>query len=1040
MKGWWGKDLVKFLFFSLITFTSIATIDAQTVLYDNFQRSDNNTVGVNWLETQTAAPGSATLLSNQLRLGGTTAGRDYILADVSAQYNTVFNSNTSSLTWMFNMRSTRTDPSGFDAGNYGIAFILGCSTNNALSGSGYAVVHGNSGTSDNLRLVKFAGGLISNAGITSVIAPIIDYGTDYLTVKVTYNPIGNNWSLFVGTNLAAFVDPTLATYTQLGATTSDNTYTGTDLLYMGCLWNHNTGATDFGYFDNINVPSLCSLSPEPTIQATNVTASSIGANSLTLNWTRGNGTECIVVVRQGAAVTATPVDGSSYPAVAVYGSGTALGVGQFAIYTGSANSITVSGLSATTNYFFSVYEYNGSSCTVNYLLPSAPSLSVTTIACVITSEPLVAPSALTASNVLSNSLDLTWVRGSGNYCIVVAKEAGALVSSPLDGSSYAASSTFGVGAITAPGEFVVYAGNSNSVAITGLQAGTAYYFSVYEFNGTGCISNYLLSPSLTNSTTLPAVTYNYYFGNLHSHSDYSDGDMDNVCNGVSSATCCYDIGNTALNFNYMGLSDHNHNEGPVMSLAKYASGIAEATAYNSSHSDFVALYGMEWGTISTGGHCNVYGIDQLVGWNAGNYSIYNAKGNYAALFNLIAATPNAFATLNHPNSGDFGNLQGSAYNAIYDNAIVGVALRNGPYNSTSISYNDPSTSNYISFYHSLLAKGYHLGPMADLDNHNSATMGKSSQQRTVLLATSLTKAAIIDAVLNMRFYASDDYNAQVSYKINGSINMGSITTQYSNPTIAVSASDPDGDAISSIKIYYGIPGSGANPTVLTSVNNAASLNYTHSFGSGTYYYYAEITESDGNIMWTAPIWYTKNISLPIRLLSFTGSRSEEIKRLIWITSSEVNNQFYTIERSTDATNFSEVGIIAGAGYSTSIRNYEFEDATSRGNYNYYRLKQTDFDGRSSYSNLVLIRSQSGNEAKLYPNPAKGNLSIDMQKIETPGVVQIMGIDGKILLRERLQALQVNEISLDKLTSGIYLVELKTDLFTSTQKLVIEKGE
>lgn len=1037
MLGRWGKDPVKIIILlSLLCALPLSNF-GQTVLYDNFQRADNTTVGASWLETETSAPGSAQVLSNQLRMGGTTSGRDYVLSDVSANYNTVFNSNTSSLTWMFNMRNTRTDPSGFDLGNYGVGFVLGCSTNNAMSGSGYAVVHGNSGTSDNLRLVRFSAGLSSNAGITTIIAPAVDYGADYLTVKVTYNPVGNNWSLYVGTNLAAFVDPTLATYTQLGATTSDNTYTGTDLLFMGCFWNHNTGASDFAYFDNINIPSLCTLSPEPTVQASNVTTSSIGANSVTLNWTNGDGSECLVLVRQGSAISSTPVDGSSYNAVSVYGSGATTGAGQFAVYTGSAGTVTISGLSATTTYYFSVYTYNGSSCTVNYLLPGAPSISVTTIACVITSQPTVAPSNLATSNVLSNSLDLTWTRGNGSYCIVVAREGSALVGSPQDGSAYAASSTFGVGGTVAPNEYVVYAGSGNSVAITGLQAATAYYFAVFEFNGSGCISNYYLTGSLTNATTLAAVSYNYYFGNLHAHSDYSDGDMDNVCNGASSATCCYDIGNTALNFNYMGISDHNHNEGPVMSLAKYASGVSEANNYNSTHSDFVALYGMEWGTISTGGHCNIYGIDDLVGWNTGNYTIYNAKGNYSTLFNLVASTPNAFASLNHPNSTDYGNLQGSAYNATYDNAIVGVALRNGPYNSTSTSYNDPSSSNYISYYHSLLAKGYHLGPMADLDNHNSATMGKSSQQRTVLLATSLTKAAIIDAVLNMRFYASDDYNAQVSFKINGTINMGSITTQFSNPTLAVTATDPDGDAISSIKIYYGVPGSGSNPTVLTSVSNASTLNYTHTMASATYYYYAEITEADGNVIWTAPIWYTKNISLPIELLSFSGYHEENKNQLIWTTASEINNHFFTLERSTDGSNFSEIGIIPGAGYSTSVREYDFEDCTAEGNYNYYRLKQTDYDGRSSYSNIILIRSRAGDVPKVFPNPAKDLVKIDLTNHSEAALVQLVNMNGVSIYSAALKPGAFNEISTQHLPEGVYLLILKSDLSISTQKLVIE---
>jgi hypothetical protein len=1023
-----------FFFFILQLHTALA----QTVVFDNFQRSDNSLVGATWLENETVVPGSASVLNNQLRLGSNVSGKDYVSADISTLYNSVFSTNTSLLTWAFNMRQTRVDPSGFDAGNYGIAFVLGCSTSNFLTGSGYAVVLGNSGSSDNLRLVKFNAGIASNVALINLIAPALDFGSDYLTVKVTFNPLGNNWILYLGSNLASFDDPATASYTQIGATVSDNTHTSTDLLYLGCFWNHNTGASDFGYFDNILIPSLCTLAPEPTVQTSALNSPSIGANSVTLNWTKGNGSECLLIARQGAAVTAVPVDGTVYQANSVFGSGTAVAPGEFVIYKGSGTSVAVIGLMPSTFYTFKILEYNGSSCTVNYLQNAAATHSLTTVACIPAAQPNVAPSALIANVVLSNSIDLSWTRGNGAYCILLAKEAGAITSPPTDGFTYAASATFGIGNITAPGEFVVYSGTGNSVTIIGLQAGTAYYFELYEFNGTGCNSNYLNTSASLQITTQNAVSYYPYFGNLHSHSDYSDGDMDNVCNGVSSATCCYNIGNTALNFNYMGLSDHNHNEGPVMTLAKYNSGVAEAAAYNSTHNDFVAFYGMEWGTISTGGHANVYGINQLVGWNSGNYSIYCAKGDYSTLFGLVASTPNAFATLNHPNAGDFGNIQGIAYNPTFDNAIVGVALRNGPFNSTSVNYNDPSSSNYISYYHTLLSKGYHLGPLADLDNHNSATMGKSSQQRTVLLATELTKDALLDAVLNMRFYASDDFNAQVNFKINGSLNMGSISSNYANPILSASATDPDGDAITSIRIYYGVPGSGAMPTLLTSVNNSSTLNFTHSFGSGTYYYYAEFTQSDGNLIWTAPIWYTKNSPLPIQLISFKGKRIENANHLTWSTASEINNAYFLVQRSTDGTNFTTIGKVKGAGTSNTTLHYEFIDNKAVSKYNYYRLSQTDYDGKFDYSTLVFIAIHAEPKFSVYPNPAESTVNVDLSEMGIRSNLTLLGSDGKLIYHKEELPNTVHTFSVSDFPNGLYHLRIESNGKILSQKLLIEK--
>ncbi|MBL0342753.1 MAG: hypothetical protein IPP71_18795 [Bacteroidetes bacterium] len=426
---------------------------------------------------------------------------------------------------------------------------------------------------------------------------------------------------------------------------------------MGAAWNHATSATDYGYFDNIRIPNLCTLSPEPTLPSTTLTFSAIGANSATLNWIRGNGTECIIIGSIGGAVSTTPIDGASYVANNTFGLGTAMAPGEFVVYSGSAGTTTINGLNPTTNYEFKVFEYNGTGCISNYLMPSPATATLTTIGCIPAAEPTTPSSAPLIVSGLTSSIQLAWTRGNGSYCMVVIRAGSPVTTPPADGFIYMANSVFGTGSTTAPGEYVVYSGTGTTVTVTGLLSATTYYFGIYEVNGTGCNSNYLTTPAaLLNGTTASVAGYNLYFGNLHSHSDYSDGDIDNVCNGAGSAYCCFDIGNTALNFDFMGIADHNHNEGPVMTIAKYASGLTEATNYNSTHLDFVALYGMEWGTISTGGHVAVYGINQLVGWNAGNYNTYCAKGDYNTLFNLVAA-PNAYTTLCHPNNTDFGTLQ-----------------------------------------------------------------------------------------------------------------------------------------------------------------------------------------------------------------------------------------------------------------------------------------------------------------------------------------------------------------------------------------------
>ncbi|HMT27996.1 MAG TPA: T9SS type A sorting domain-containing protein, partial [Bacteroidia bacterium] len=692
------------------------------------------------------------------------------------------------------------------------------------------------------------------------------------------------------------------------------------------------------------------------------------------------------------------------------------------------------------NYQFRVFEFNGTGCIANYLVPFPAIGNLTTTACTPLAEPTTPSSAPLIVSGLASSIQLAWTRGNGSYCIVVIKAGSSITTPPSDGVSYNANSVYGTGSTTAPGEYVVYSGTGTTVTVTGLLASTTYYFGIYEVNGTGCNSNYLTTPAaLISGATSTVASYSLYFGNLHSHSDYSDGDMDNVCNGAGSAYCCYDIGNTALNFDFMGIADHNHNEGPVMTIAKYASGLTEATNYSSTHSDFVALYGMEWGTISTGGHVAVYGINQLVGWNTGNYNTFCAKGDYTTLFSLVASTPNAYTTLCHPNNTDFSNIAGSPYNPVFDNAIVGVAVKNGPYNSLNTSYTDPAAGNNVNYYNTLLSKGYHLGPTVDLDNHNSATMGKSSEGRTVVLATSLSKASIDDAMLNMRYYATEDYNLNASFTVNTQYPMGSVITQISNPVFDVNVSDPDGDVITSIKIWYGVPGSNTPPTVLTSVTNLNALSYTHVFATGTFYYYTEIIEADGNKSWTSPIWYTKIANpLPIQLLAFSGRNISKGNLLEWSTATELNNDYFTLERSRNGSDFEIITTVKGMGTSLTQHDYQYLDKNAPDGINYYRLKQTDFDGHYTYSNTIFIQTEKSNSSfNIYPNPNDGSFYINFPDNGIPTAINVYDAAGRTI-RTRIDMLSdFTKITFENISAGIYTLHLLIGQDVVVRKIVVK---
>ena len=379
------------------------------------------------------------------------------------------------------------------------------------------------------------------------------------------------------------------------------------------------------------------------------------------------------------------------------------------------------------------------------------------------------------------------------------------------------------------------------------------YIGTVNFSSTGLNVN-AVSLSGNSTVATPTGPLNHYFGNLHAHSSYSDGNADDLTKVPSDD---YAFAKTAMCMDFLGISEHNHATAG-MQLADWQPGRQQAAAATTS--TFVGLYGMEWGVISGGGHVIVYGMDSLIGWEAGNYQVYVPKSKYTGtggLFDILNRHGgNALAYLAHPNSTDFNNILGT-YNAGADAAVVGTAVESGPAFSTNVTYTNPDASmSILGYYKSMLAKGYKLGPTIDHDNHNM-TFGKTARTRTVIMAPELTENSLLSAMKQMRFYASQDCSAKIVYQVNGQP-LGSVLTQAGVPTITLSTVSSN-SPITSVSIMSGVPGSGVTPALLSTQTSGNFTFVDNSLANGaTKYYYLEITESDGSRIVTSPVWYTRN--------------------------------------------------------------------------------------------------------------------------------------------------------------------------------------
>lgn len=256
-------------------------------------------------------------------------------------------------------------------------------------------------------------------------------------------------------------------------------------------------------------------------------------------------------------------------------------------------------------------------------------------------------------------------------------------------------------------------------------------------------------------------------------------------------------------------------------------------------------------------------------------------------------------------------------------------------------------------------------------------------------------------------------------------------------------------------IRYGGEGFGDNQ--LTDMNSSllASVVGTHSAATGTstvpYVNRTGLTGAQYTQSWRLG---SKNLStaiLPIELIDFNASlKSQDIIESNWQTATETNNDFFTVERSIDAVNFETAGTIKGAGNSQIIQSYTFTDNTWNTNLPknittlYYRLKQTDFDGSYSYSNIVAVELSNVINLTLFPNPTtSSNINLNISSSSSQAEILVILYDH--LGREAYSKVNIIDNSgphiialdvSDRLPAGIYQVVASSKESVVKKKLII----
>jgi len=737
----------------------------------------------------------------------------------------------------------------------------------------------------------------------------------------------------------------------------------------------------------------------PAAQPTGLQFSNVTTNSMSGSFTASGADEYLVIRSNTGTLGAAPVNGT------VYNMGDALGNGTV-VYRGGATSFTATGLAHSTSYHYFVFAVNSAICSNGpAYLTGTPLTGSQSTAIVV---PCTTPPGAATNLVLHPGTDQILgffnphPAGTDAY-LVVMSTGNTLSAMPQNGVVYHAGDNLG-------GGIVLSAGNSFSFSAASLAAATNYHFFVFSYNKE-CTGGpmYRTSSYLSGSAaTILTPAYNFYFGNLHAHSSFSDGNKDN---GSLTPEDDYLYAKNALCMDFLGISEHNHYtaaNNPGMLLANYHQGIAEANSFTTANPGFLALYGMEWGTLNNGGHALVYGIDSLIGWEtiggSPNYNIFVTQNDFVSASGLFRKvnqfrSSNAFATLAHPSSSDFQNLAFAGFNLIADSAVAGVAVESGPAFSTNTSYSDPGSSmSFLGYWQQLLAKGYHVAPMIDHDNHNT-TFGTTAYTRTAVISPSINKADFLSSMQHRRFYATQDCDTRAEIMVYGQ-QMGSLMTHDFAPAITVTAKDPTSSGtLPVIRLMYGIAGSGVLPVMISS-DTGYVLHYTdHSLNNGdSAYYYADIL-INGNRTVTAPVWYkrTDNPVLAVDWSYFRATPSGGAVDLEWGTGKEQHVSEFVIERSGNGSSFDAIGRLTAKGSGAGI--YQFRDLAPL-NRNFYRIRENGRDGNSTYSNIVFVAfGQTGSALQLLNNPAGNSLELEaVIPVAGEAVLTLITPVGQIITR------------------------------------------
>ena len=805
----------------------------------------------------------------------------------------------------------------------------------------------------------------------------------------------------------------------------------------------------------------------PTANITNLIATP-QPNAMLLGWTNPTTAfnEVMIVAKANTGFTATP-SGTAFTANANFtGISTAFNGGKV-VYRGTGTSMTVTGLTAGTTYFFRVYTRSGTVWSTGVevsAIPTAPAPPANITNLISTPQP--------------NAMLLGWTNPTTafNEVMIVVKANTGFTTIP-SGTTFTANANF-TGAGTAfEGGKVVYRGTGTSMTVTGLTAGTTYFFRVYTRSGTAWSTGIEVSAIPTAPTPTPNIT------NL-----IATPQTNAMLLGWTNPTTAFD---------------------EVMIVAKAATGfttIPSGTTYTANASFTGAGTAFEGGKVVYRGAGTSMTVTDLTGGTTYFFRVYTRSGTawstgvQVSDLPIAAPTPDNVINLTATPQTNAALVSWTNPTSAFDEVLV-VAKELTGFTTTPVGTTYNSDSNF-----SGTGSAFEGGKVVYRGIGTTVTVTNLIAGRTYFfraytrLGTVWSSGVQVSAVPTGTVPPSCTANGKLIHKVWNTITLNNydisdLTTdaRYPNSPTSVdtltqfttfSTVSFFGDRVlgyiapqvtgsytfwvagaDDVQLYLSTDESVANKRLICTIPDYSSLGEFTRYPTqqsaainllAGQFYYVELLhiQSEGEahfeVQWQTPTNATRspipsanlssrtcNAATPLLLATaqtatFVGRLNGDKGILNWVTKSADENDYFILEKADEKTgNFKQLDVINAQGRDKSLQAFSYVDVNMNDGDNFYRLNtiaqnSTQGIGSGQYSQIVNIKYDRPDAYAIFPNPAEDYFSIDLSLANGKSVeIAVVSLLGKVIKTERIATPSVlHRFELGDLESGQYFIRVQ----------------